>query len=152
MLAEKAERGLKRARPAGAVIVPAPAGPLLLAALLETRPYREEGQRARQDYVLTRKDWGVQPVLVALMEWGDAYLAGPEGPPIRILHRDCGKAVSVTLQCSCGAQHLDPRDLYVQPWPGALAARELTPAVLNARMDGSGDPQQVQLLAAVLGA
>lgn len=92
---------------------------LVLAGIMETRSYRDEGQRTRGEYLLTQKGWDVQPVLVALMQWGDAYLTDPDGPPVRIQHQGCGHTVSLAVQCPCGAEYLGPRDLHVQPGPGA---------------------------------
>ncbi len=70
--------------------------------LLVRRPYREPGQRTRNEYVLTDKGRDLLPVVVALMEWGDRYLAGPKGPPVQLSHRDCGERVGVHLACDAG--------------------------------------------------
>src|SRR3954462_5600791 len=67
-----------------------------LATLVEqgvlTRvPYQAEGERQRHEYRLTAKGRDLYPTLVALMQWGDTYLAdGP--PPLELQHRDCGAA------------------------------------------------------------
>jgi DNA-binding HxlR family transcriptional regulator len=87
---------------------------LVAAGILETRPYREEGQRERDEYVLTRKGWDLQPAMVALMQWGDAYLADAPGPPIRLLHRECGHEVHAAVRCSCHDRDLTPRDIRVE--------------------------------------
>ncbi len=70
--------------------------------LLVRRPYREPGQRTRHEYVLTDKGRDLLPVVVALMEWGDRYLAGPKGAPVRLAHRDCGEPVRVHVACDAG--------------------------------------------------
>src|SRR3954462_14060314 len=51
-----------------------------LATLVEqgvlTRvPYQAEGERQRHEYRLTAKGRDLYPTLVALMQWGDTYLA-----------------------------------------------------------------------------
>src|SRR5450759_2137147 len=48
--------------------------------LLRKVPYRDNGQRRRDEYRLTGKGLDLYPVLVALMAWGDRYAVGPEGP------------------------------------------------------------------------
>ncbi len=77
---------------------------LVAEGVLTTEPYREPGSRTRQRYVLTAKGKELLPVLVALREWGDRHLAGPEGPPVQLDHRDCGGRV--VLQMRCSADHL----------------------------------------------
>src|ERR1700719_4260570 len=54
--------------------------------MLRRAPYQERGQRVRQEYRLTQKGLDRYPVLVALMEWGDQYAAGPAGPQVTLTH------------------------------------------------------------------
>lgn len=77
---------------------------LVAEGILTTEPYREPGSRTRQRYLLTPKGQELLPVLVALREWGDRHLSGPDGPPVRLDHRDCGGRV--TLQLRCTEDHL----------------------------------------------
>lgn len=70
--------------------------------LLVQRPYREPGRRTRHEYVLTDKGRDLLPVVVALMEWGDRYLAGPKGAPVELAHVGCGEHVRVHLACDAG--------------------------------------------------
>lgn len=74
--------------------------------LLRRVPYQLLGQRQRYEYRLTRKGIDLYPVLVALMQWGDKYLADPDGPPVRLTHLNCDAQVQVGLQCTDG-HHLD---------------------------------------------
>ena len=53
---------------------------LVQQGLLEPRPYREEGSRARKEYVLTEQGNALRPVLIALTQWGDDWLGGGETP------------------------------------------------------------------------
>src|SRR3954463_6070919 len=65
-------------------------------------PYQAEGERQRHEYRLTTKGIDLYPTLVALMEWGDRYLA-PEGEvPMELRHRNCGAPVHLTLTCEDG--------------------------------------------------
>jgi DNA-binding HxlR family transcriptional regulator len=77
-------------------------GELVDHGLVERVEYREPGQRSRHEYRLTADGRDLRPVLMALMAYGDRHLAGPEGPPVRFSHRDCGGAVSVHLTCANG--------------------------------------------------
>jgi DNA-binding HxlR family transcriptional regulator len=50
--------------------------------VLRREPYREPGARAREEYRLTQQGLDLYPALLALLEWGDRYLADPGGPPL----------------------------------------------------------------------
>ncbi|MFB4293685.1 winged helix-turn-helix transcriptional regulator [Nonomuraea sp. ATR24] len=83
--------------------------------LLRKEPYREPGQRQRDEYRLTDKGRDLYPLLVALMHWGDKYLAGEEGPPVLLTHRDCGAPVEQHLRCADGHDVGGPREVTAVP-------------------------------------
>ncbi len=87
--------------------------------LLRKAPYQEAGQRSRDEYRLTSKGLDLYPVLVALMQWGDRYAAGPDGPPVELRHRDCGEPVELRLSCRAGHVLESARDVAPVPGPGA---------------------------------
>ena len=60
--------------------------------------------------------------MVAVAQWGDRYLADPEGPPVSFTHRDCGEHVAPVLRCGAGHEIADPRDVVAVPGPGAHPA------------------------------
>src|ERR1700716_2799081 len=62
---------------------------LVSAGLLERRAYREPGQRERAEHVHTEKGFDLAPVLTALRDWGDKYVAYPEGPAMMATPREC---------------------------------------------------------------
>jgi DNA-binding HxlR family transcriptional regulator len=68
--------------------------------LLERRPYREPGQRTRQEYVLTQRGHDLFPVLMALGEWSRKHSPDAGGPTP--LHEGCAAEVRVVLQCEAG--------------------------------------------------
>ena len=79
--------------------------------LLERRPYRDPGQRARSGYELTEKGGDLLPVLVAMMRWGDRWLF-TGGARVEVTHTDCGSPVHAALQCDQGhTVALDELDL-----------------------------------------
>ena len=75
---------------------------LVEIGVLATRPYQEQGERARTEYVLTEAGRALQPVLTALMDWGDQHLSGAVGVPAVSRHRECGEAVHARLLCDAG--------------------------------------------------
>ena len=70
--------------------------------MLRREPYQDPGERARHEYRLTDKGFDLYPVLVAIADWGDRYLADPEGPPVAFAHRDCGDPVHAEVRCAEG--------------------------------------------------
>jgi DNA-binding HxlR family transcriptional regulator len=87
--------------------------------LLERRSYQEPGQRRRSEYTLTQKGHDLYPALSALRQWGDKYLADPEGPATLATHRGCGAPIRVTLVCEHGHAITSDEDVERRPGPGA---------------------------------
>jgi DNA-binding HxlR family transcriptional regulator len=87
--------------------------------LLERVPYREPGSRPRDEYRLTAKGRDLYPVLLALLDWGDAYVADAEGPATEARHRDCGGAVRVALVCEYGHELESAGEVEARRGPGA---------------------------------
>ena len=92
---------------------------LLADGLLRREPYQEPGQRRRHEYRLTDKGIDLYPVLLALQEWGQAYLAGPEGPPVEFVHRDCEEPVELVVRCRAGHELVSNRAVAGRIGPGA---------------------------------
>jgi DNA-binding HxlR family transcriptional regulator len=86
------------------------------AGIMENRPLA--GEPDTREYVLTRKGSELQPVIIALTEWGDRW-AAPEGPPVLYEHNACGGRVHQHMRCDkCGAKPA-PDVVEAQPGPGA---------------------------------
>ncbi len=89
---------------------------LVEARILRKQAYQE--RPPRYEYRITRKGVELWPAIMLLKAWGDKHLA-PDGPPVLILHKDCGGELDDRLHCSkCGAE-LEPNDVYAEPGPGA---------------------------------
>jgi DNA-binding HxlR family transcriptional regulator len=67
-------------------------GKLVEAGILRREPYKD-AIRTRERYRLTDKGLDLYPVLMALREWGDRYMA-EDGPPLKVRHRGCGSTSS----------------------------------------------------------
>jgi DNA-binding HxlR family transcriptional regulator len=91
---------------------------LVASGVLQRMP---AGGARRQEYRLTEKGRDLFPVLVALLQWGDRWLAGPDGPPVRLLDRAAGLPVAVGVRSSDG-RTLRPTDIRLVPGPGARDA------------------------------
>jgi DNA-binding HxlR family transcriptional regulator len=68
--------------------------------LLSRRPYREPGQRTRDEYVLTEAGIDFMPVVWAMFQWGQRHLPGRSR--LRLTHLDCGADASVEIRCAKG--------------------------------------------------
>jgi DNA-binding HxlR family transcriptional regulator len=77
--------------------------------ILERRLYQERPER--YEYRLTEKGFDLYPVLLSLMHWGDRWMAGPEGPPVRLVHENCGHEATSMLSCSECGEELRPREV-----------------------------------------
>lgn len=67
--------------------------------ILHKEPHTETGPG--RDYRLTEAGIALYPILVFLMHWGDKYYASPEGPPMVLTHKCCGRELVPALLCSC---------------------------------------------------
>jgi DNA-binding HxlR family transcriptional regulator len=90
-----------------------------LATLVEHGVLTRSGEPP--EYRVTEKGLELQPVLVALMQWGDRHTAGEAGPPIVNVHATCGHDADPRLHCSHCGEQIAPRELRVRPGPGANA-------------------------------
>lgn len=89
---------------------------LVETGVLRRRDYRVSGGRTRHEYRLTDAGRELQPVLTALMQWGDRHLADGQDPPMVITHSECGAAVRAVLCCEHGHQLDDSgRELTATP-------------------------------------
>lgn len=88
------------------------------AGLVDRVPYREPGRRERHEYRLTTAGRDLRPVILAMMQYGDRHLAGPEGPPVRVEHDGCGAAVHVEVRCAEGHLVGSPTRLHTVPLAG----------------------------------
>jgi DNA-binding HxlR family transcriptional regulator len=73
----------------------------------------------RYDYRLTAKGRDLWPVLTAMRQWGDRY-AAPDGPPLRVVHKECGKVSQAVMTCSACGEPLAARDVRAVRGPGDL--------------------------------
>ncbi len=81
---------------------------LLDEGIIERRIYQERPQR--YEYFLTEKGLDLWPVMISLISWGDRHVAGPEGPAVAIVHKDCGGDVNDRRICERCGEQLEVRD------------------------------------------
>ncbi|MEW2498341.1 helix-turn-helix domain-containing protein [Streptomyces nodosus] len=69
--------------------------------LLERKPYRDPGQRTRNEYVLTDRGRQLFPIVVALMHFGD-HLPREHEATIALSHANCGAELVPEVRCAAG--------------------------------------------------
>ncbi|WP_433625653.1 winged helix-turn-helix transcriptional regulator [Nocardia sp. CA-120079] len=82
------------------------------AGLLAKRPYQEAGSRTRHEYVLTDMGRDLLPAVLALMQWGDAYLQ-PGPAPLLLVEESSGAPVRVEVRSETGRE-IDLEELGVR--------------------------------------
>jgi DNA-binding HxlR family transcriptional regulator len=92
---------------------------LVDAGLLDRVPYSTRPER--HEYRLTPAGRDLFPAVIALMRWGDTYLAGPEGAPIVLHHASCGKRTRPRLTCDECGEEIDTRNVRPERGPGFRA-------------------------------
>ncbi len=70
---------------------------LVDGGVLVKRQYSEHPPR--DEYRLTDMGRELSPILVGLMQWGDRWLGGPDGPPTVLVHEPCGTEVDLRFHC-----------------------------------------------------
>ena len=65
----------------------------------------------RYEYRLTDKAIDYYSILLMLLQWGDRYYVSPEGPPLLLTHKPCGKPLDPQVVCSECDVALKPEDV-----------------------------------------
>ena len=84
--------------------------------VLVKRSYQE--RPVRYEYRLTPMGLQLSPILVALMQWGDRWLPGEDGPPTLLVHERCGTEIDLGFYCWTCEQSFTPTDIVSRPGPG----------------------------------
>ena len=86
--------------------------------VFERVAYNEHPQR--YDYVLTEQGRDLWQVVVALRQWGDRWRA-PDGPPLQLMHRECGHIAELIPVCAHCRAPVGPSDVSAIAEPGYLS-------------------------------
>ncbi len=78
---------------------------LVETGMLQRRLYQRGPDR--YEYILTPKGMDIYPIVVAMTQWGDNWLAGRSGVPLLLHHRPCGEPLRSVAVCDrCGGELL----------------------------------------------
>lgn len=81
---------------------------LVAHGILERVRYQERPERF--EYRMTSAGRELYPVMIGLLQWGDRHLAGPDGPPLVVSHRECGGHPEAQVVCGDCGEELTPHD------------------------------------------
>ena len=74
---------------------------LVQNGIFERLKNQDDGRRFI--YKLTSKGFDLYPIILALMNWGDRWLASEKGPPLLLYHKNCGHRLKSVMCCThCG--------------------------------------------------
>jgi DNA-binding HxlR family transcriptional regulator len=96
---------------------------LVDAFVLVKVPYQQRPRR--YEYRLTQKGLDLFPIVMAIVHWGDMYMADKKGRPLLHTHNLCGKDFDPVMVCSECGEELLPREVRVRPGPSAKDRRHL---------------------------
>lgn len=77
------------------------------------------GRGNPRTYTLTDQGWDLLPAIIALMQWGDRWIRGPDCASVRVLDRHTGKDISQVAITTPDGKRIAYKDLLVAPGPGA---------------------------------
>ncbi|BBK45389.1 hypothetical protein STVA_54090 [Allostella vacuolata] len=87
-------------------------GKLVAEGVMEKQAYQE--RPVRHEYRLTAKGRELHPVMVTLSLWGQRWMGAPDGPPVTLVHRGCGRPTRPVLCCSECGEPVGARDIQVE--------------------------------------
>lgn len=93
-------------------------------------PYQQ--RPLREEYRLTDRGRELHAALLALVSWGDRYMADERGAPVQHVHKGCGQVMRPVTTCSECGEVVTARDVAVQVG-GGWSADELAPLSIPVR-------------------
>jgi DNA-binding HxlR family transcriptional regulator len=93
---------------------------LVARGILERVSGADGGRRL--EYRLTDKGRDFFPVLMALMQWGDRWVAGSDRAPIKVVDLMSGGEIAEIQVTTHDGKPLRPGDVRMMPGPGAVPA------------------------------
>ncbi len=99
---------------------------LVAEKLLERVQYQEGPPRF--EYRPTQRGNDMYRPMTVILRWGDRWLAGPDGPPLLLVHKKCGRQTYADIACSHCSETIETTSVSYKPGPGAgLEPRSVKP-------------------------
>jgi DNA-binding HxlR family transcriptional regulator len=81
--------------------------------VLVKRQYQQRPERF--EYRLTPMGMELSPILVSLMQWGDRWLSGADGPPRLLVHEPCATEIDMSFYCWTCEEAFSPSQISSRP-------------------------------------
>jgi DNA-binding HxlR family transcriptional regulator len=91
---------------------------LVRAGILE-----KSEDRGHPEYRLTEKGLALQPIMIAMTHWGDAYMPNPEGNRLTFVDRRDGKPIKRMAVYAADGRRLKPKEIKAKAGPGLRESR-----------------------------
>ncbi len=85
---------------------------------------KDEKDARRVQYSLTRKGVDLFDVTLALMKWGDRWLADEDGPPLLLTHKNCGQSLDAQMCCAHCGDAINAFDVDYEDGPAIIKAAQ----------------------------
>jgi DNA-binding HxlR family transcriptional regulator len=69
------------------------------------------------EYRLTEKGLALQPIMIAMTQWGDTYMPHPDGKRLTFVDRRDGKPIKAVGIYAADGRRLKPREVMARPGP-----------------------------------
>ncbi len=79
---------------------------------------KDDADARRITYKFTEKGVDLYSVTLALMQWGDRWLADEDGPPLILHHSTCGRRLEPVMCCAHCGEPVKARDVTYENGPG----------------------------------
>jgi len=89
--------------------------------ILVKTPVSESGKRNR--YSLSERGLELLPALIALLQWGDKWIFGSQGEPVRVLDVEHRAPIQKIGVISREGQYLEPHQILFRPGPASIRGR-----------------------------
>lgn len=128
-----------------------------LKKLTQLEIFRQVSSRGsqRKDYRLTKMGFDLYPSFIALMQFGDRWLAGGKPVPLTLVHVSCGCDSHPLVACSHCGEAVSAREVKYRDGPGAGRHPAKTGRNTRRASDGSrfllGRPSSVSRALEIIG-
>ena len=113
------------------------------------------GSSLRKEYRLTKMGFDLYPSFIALMQFGDRWLANGKPAPLTLIHTSCGCDCHPIVACSHCGERVNARDATYRDGPGAGYTRTKPGRNTRRASDGSrfllGRPSSVSRALQIIG-
>lgn len=99
-----------------------------------------------REYRLASAGLGLQPVILALAEWGNRYRSDAAGPQASFVHTPCGHSIKPAMSCEHCASELDPSSVEIRFAPPLASERAARAAPRIARRSAQSSPSEAKRL------